>query len=152
MTYIISPHFPANQCFGFANIFSKKWQKILPLNMSQRIPLENARKILYPHVVELVVEPARVADGLAVGVAPPQRRGRRLAVGARRAFASRRRLKRQQFLVKHVLLLTYLLCTNALKNIHPTEVVLFPSSHCNYNYVQIAILRLSMLMVVFFLA
>lgn len=40
------------------------------------------------HVMQLVVESARVADGLAVVVAPPQSRVRGAAVGARHADAS----------------------------------------------------------------
>ena len=44
------------------------------------------------YIVELVVEPAGVADGLAVGVSPPEGRLGRLAVGARGAFASGRAL------------------------------------------------------------
>jgi hypothetical protein len=44
------------------------------------------------YIVELVVEPAGVADGLAVGVSPPEGRLGRLAVGARGAFASGRTL------------------------------------------------------------
>ena len=43
--------------------------------------------------MQLVVEAASVADGFPVGVPSPERRGRRLAVGARRALASRRRLE-----------------------------------------------------------
>lgn len=42
--------------------------------------------------VQLVVESARVADGLAVVVAPPQRRVARAAVGAALAVSPRRRL------------------------------------------------------------
>ena len=42
--------------------------------------------------MELEVEAAGVADSVALGVAPPQRRRRRLAVTAREARASRRRL------------------------------------------------------------
>jgi len=44
------------------------------------------------YIVELVVEPAGVADGLAVRVSPPEGRLGRLAVGARGAFASGRTL------------------------------------------------------------
>lgn len=44
-------------------------------------------------VVQLVVEAARVAHGLAVRVAAPQRRGRGLAVGARHARPLRAHLR-----------------------------------------------------------
>lgn len=47
------------------------------------------------HVVQLVVEPASVADRLAGLVPPPEGRGRRLAVGAAGARPSRRTLQRQ---------------------------------------------------------
>ena len=40
------------------------------------------------HVVELVVESARVADGLAVVISPPERRLGCLAVGARGPLAA----------------------------------------------------------------
>lgn len=43
--------------------------------------------------VQLVVESASVADGLAVIVAPPQRRVARAAVGAALPVAPRRRLR-----------------------------------------------------------
>ena len=41
------------------------------------------------YVVEFVVEAAGIADGLAVVVASPQRRHRRLAVGAGRSGSPR---------------------------------------------------------------
>lgn len=47
------------------------------------------------HVVQLVVEPASVADRLAGLIPPPEGRGRRLAVGAASARPSRRTLQRQ---------------------------------------------------------
>ena len=43
--------------------------------------------------MQLVVESARVAHGLSVVVAPPERRHGRLAVGTRRARPARRRLQ-----------------------------------------------------------
>lgn len=50
-------------------------------------------------VVQLVVEAARVADGLAVRVAAPQRRGRRLAVGARHAGPLRPHLRARAYIL-----------------------------------------------------
>lgn len=47
------------------------------------------------HVVQLVVEPASIADWLAGLVPPPEGRGRCLAVGAAGARPSRRALQRQ---------------------------------------------------------
>lgn len=47
------------------------------------------------HVVQLVVEPASVADRLARLIPSPEGRGRRLAVGAAGARSSRRTLQRQ---------------------------------------------------------
>lgn len=47
------------------------------------------------HVVQLVVEPASVADRLAGLVPSPEGRGGRLAVGAAGARPSRRALQRQ---------------------------------------------------------
>ena len=56
------------------------------------------------YIVQLVVESARVAHGLAVRVPPPEGRLGRLAVGARGAFASgrtllsmRKKKKKKQF-------------------------------------------------------
>ncbi len=46
-------------------------------------------------VVQLVVEAAGVADGFAVGVASPQRRGVGAAVGAARSLPFRRGLNRK---------------------------------------------------------
>jgi hypothetical protein len=46
-------------------------------------------------VVQLVVEAAGVADGFAVGVAPPQRRGVGAAVGTARSLPFRRGLNRK---------------------------------------------------------
>lgn len=47
------------------------------------------------HVVQLVVEPASVADRLARLIPSPESRSRRLAVGAAGARSSRRTLQRQ---------------------------------------------------------
>lgn len=52
---------------------------------------------LFTHVVKFVVESAGVANRLSVVVTPPQRRHRRLAVGARRSCPSGRRLIRHHF-------------------------------------------------------
>ena len=55
--------------------------------------LFDARKMKFgTYIVQLVIEPAGVADGLAVLVPPPQRRRGRVAVGANRALAAVRRL------------------------------------------------------------
>jgi hypothetical protein len=47
------------------------------------------------YIVQFVVESACVADRLAVVVSPPQRRLRRLAVGARGALAAGSALKEE---------------------------------------------------------
>lgn len=54
---------------------------------------ETATPETWTYVVEFVVEAAGVADGLSVVVAPPQRRHRRLAVGAGRPGSPRCRLQ-----------------------------------------------------------
>ena len=46
------------------------------------------RLCFHTYIVQLVVESARVADGLAVVISPPQRRLGRLAVGARGPLAA----------------------------------------------------------------
>ena len=48
---------------------------------------------MYPHVVELVVEAARVADWLPVSVPAPERGGVGAAVAAAGALALRARLQ-----------------------------------------------------------
>ena len=54
---------------------------------------------LKTYIVKLLVEAARVADRLSARVPPPQRRGRRLAVGAARPLPAGRRLEEKKLIV-----------------------------------------------------
>lgn len=58
--------------------------------------LDLEKGIVYTHVVQLIVQSAGVANGLAVLVAPPEGRRGRLAVGAAGACPARGALQTLQ--------------------------------------------------------
>lgn len=75
-----------------AGLLLLAFRRELPVSRLDALLFHRQRPV---HVVQLVVEPASVADRLAGLVPPPESRGRRLAVGAAGARPSRRTLQRQ---------------------------------------------------------